>query len=393
MDIELTVERIAVGGDAIAHEPSGRVVFVSGALPGERVRASVVSRGRDFWRARTVEVLEAAPGRVEPSCSEVARGCGGCGWQYVAPEEQRSLKVAIVRDALARQGRLPGAEVRGGASLPPLGYRTTVRAGVTADGRLGLRRAASNEVLPLAACPVAHPALSTLFGAVRAPQADEVVVRVSEATGERTLVVHAASDKRVRLGGVPQGVSVGGQERLTEMVEGQQLQVSAGSFFQSSGHSAVLLVDAVRRAVGDPSGISRWADLYSGIGLFAATLFRDVPVVTVEMSSSSVADARLNLVGREALVIEGDVEAWDAERVDLVVADPSRSGLGRNAVSVIARTGAQVLVLVSCDAASLGRDAALLVAAGYRHAGSEVLDLFPQTPHVEVVTRFERVAG
>lgn len=393
MEIELTVERVAVGGDSIAHEPDGRVVFVSGALPGERVRASVVSRGRDFWRARTVEVLEPVAGRVAPSCPEVERGCGGCGWQYVAPEEQRRLKVAIVSDALARQGRLVNAEVRSGAALEPFGYRTTMRAGVTEDGRLGLRRAASNEVLPLVACPVAHPALSALLGSVRARGAEEVVLRVSEATGELTLTDTASVGGLRRVEGAPTGVSVGSTASLTEVVSGRRLRVSAESFFQSSARSAELLVDAVTRAAGDTTGVERWADLYSGIGLFAATLLRDVPVVTVEMSPSAVADALVNLADREAVVLEGDVCAWDPEPVDLVVADPSRSGLGREGVRVVAGTGAAVLVLVSCDAASLGRDAALLAESGYRHAGSEVLDLFPQTPHVEVVTRFERVSG
>ena len=139
--------------------------------------------------------------------------------------------------------------------------------------------------------------------------------------------------------------------------------------------------------------MTSWADLYSGIGLFAATLFRDVAVVVVELSASSVADARLNLADRQAAIIEGDVETWTPAPVDLVVADPSRSGLGRGGVGAVTGTGAGTVVLVSCDAAALGRDTALLAAAGYRHAGSEVLELFPQTPHVEVVTRFERVGG
>uniref|UniRef100_A0A6J7P3J7 Unannotated protein n=1 Tax=freshwater metagenome TaxID=449393 RepID=A0A6J7P3J7_9ZZZZ len=116
-------------------------------------------------------------------------------------------------------------------------------------------------------------------------------------------------------------------------------------------------------------------------------------MVAVELSASSVADARLNLADRQAAIIEGDVEAWTPEPMDLVVADPSRSGLGRGGVGAVTATGAGTVVLVSCDAAALGRDTALLAAAGYRHAGSEVLELFPQTPHVEVVTRFERVDG
>ena len=392
MDLELAVERLAVGGNGIAREPDGRVVFVEGALPGETVRAEIVSRGKDFWRARTLEVVEAAASRVAPPCPHVRAGCGGCGWQYVATGAQPTLKAAMVRDALARQGRLADAVVTVGSGVDGFGYRTTLRAGVAPDGRLGLRRQASHEIVRLGDCPVAHPALSALLGTVRAPGADEVVMRVSEASAEQTLLV-VPGTATTRLEGVPADVKVGADAFLFEVVDGQRLRVSAGSFFQSSARSASLLVDAVRRAAGDTSGMTSWADLYSGIGLFAATLFRDVAVVAVELSASSVADARLNLADRQAAIIEGDVEAWTPEPMDLVVADPSRSGLGRGGVGAVTATGAGTVVLVSCDAAALGRDTALLAAAGYRHAGSEVLELFPQTPHVEVVTRFERVDG
>ncbi|CAB4692278.1 MAG: TRAM domain-containing protein [Actinobacteria bacterium] len=392
MELELAVERLAVGGNGIAREPDGRVVFVEGALPGETVRAEIVSRGKDFWRARTLEVVEAAATRVAPPCPHVRAGCGGCGWQYVATGAQPTLKAAMVRDALARQGRLADAVVTVGSGVDGFGYRTTLRAGVAPDGRLGLRRQASHEIVRLSDCPVAHPALSALLGTLRAPGADGVVMRVSEASGERTLLVVPGA-ATTRLEGVPADVKVGADAFLFEVVDGQRLRVSAGSFFQSSARSAELLVDAVRRAAGDTSGMASWADLYSGIGLFAATLFGDVAVVAVELSASSVADAQLNLADRQAAMIEGDVETWTPAPVDLVVADPSRSGLGRGGVGAVTGTGAGTVVLVSCDAAALARDTALLAAAGYRHAGSEVLDLFPQTPHVEVVTRFERIGG
>ena len=391
MELELDVERLAVGGNGIARESDGRVVFVEGALPGETVRAEIVSRGKDFWRARTLEVVEAAASRVAPPCPHVRAGCGGCGWQYVSVGAQPTLKAAMVRDALVRQGRLADPVVTVGSGVDGFGYRTTLRAGVAPDGRLGLRRQASHEIVRLGDCPVAHPALSALLGTVRAPGADEVVMRVSEASGERTLLIIPGAG--TRLEGVPADVKVGADAFLYESVDGQRLRVSAASFFQSSARSAALLVDAVRRAARDTSGMTAWADLYSGIGLFAATLFRDVAVVTVERSGSSVADARLNLADRQAVITEGDVDTWTPAAVDLVVADPSRSGLGRAGVGAVAATGAGTAVLVSCDAAALGRDTALLAAAGYRHAGSEVLDLFPQTPHVEVVTRFERVDG
>ena len=194
------------------------------------------------------------------------------------------------------------------------------------------------------------------------------------------------------ISGLPPTFSSGPDAFLEEAVCGKPLRVSAGSFFQSSPHSAEALVRAVVSALGDTTDVSRWADLYCGVGLFAATVLRDREVIAVERSGSSTADARINLADRAGEVVESDVESWAPVNCDAVVADPARSGLGRRGVEVVTATDAPVLVLVSCDAASLGRDTQLLGAAGYRHAGSVVLDLFPQTPHVEVVTRFERDA-
>jgi len=187
-------------------------------------------------------------------------------------------------------------------------------------------------------------------------------------------------------------VGRGAHASLTERVAGVDLRVSAASFFQSSAQSAELLVNAVASALGPVGSVRRWVDLYSGIGLFAASLLPESEVVAVEQSASACHDARHNLAGRRAVVVEGDVEDWSPELADAVVADPARRGLGARGVRVVAGTSAPVVVLVSCDAAALGRDTALLAASGYVHAGSTVLDLFPGTPHVEVVTRFVRGA-
>jgi tRNA/tmRNA/rRNA uracil-C5-methylase (TrmA/RlmC/RlmD family) len=107
--VELIPTAMVAGGDALARDANGRVVFVSGALPGERVRAKVVHEKKDFARAVVVEVLDPSPLRVEPPCAHVARGCGGCQWQHVAPEGQRAFKRDIVRDALQRIAKLPEA--------------------------------------------------------------------------------------------------------------------------------------------------------------------------------------------------------------------------------------------------------------------------------------------
>jgi tRNA/tmRNA/rRNA uracil-C5-methylase (TrmA/RlmC/RlmD family) len=151
-----------------------------------------------------------------------------------------------------------------------------------------------------------------------------------------------------------------------------------------------LLVRAVTDACGDVLGglDGPLLDAYGGVGLFAATLRAEQSII-VESSPSSCADARVNL-GDRATVVAGPFERWAPQPVQLAVVDPARAGLGREAADVLAATGAGRVVLVSCDPVSLARDCTLLAAHGYRHAGSTVLDLFPHTPHVEVVTRFDR---
>ena len=222
---------------------------------------------------------------------------------------------------------------------------------------------------------------------MRVEGADEVSLRVSVATGEATVWSPSPS---VRFEGLPTHVAIGPDATLVERVAGADLQVSAESFFQSGPAAAELLVDAVRRACGDVLDGLRGPllDAYGGIGLFAATLGAADNVV-VESSRSSCADAVVNL-GDRATVHRTMFEQWVPQPVELAVADPARSGLGREATDVLAATGARRLVLVSCDPVSLARDTVLLAARGYHHAGSTVLDLFPHTAHVEVVTRFDR---
>lgn len=165
------------------------------------------------------------------------------------------------------------------------------------------------------------------------------------------------------------------------------------SFFQASRQAAELLVEAVSRgadgALGGADGPV--IDAYGGVGLFAATV---VPVgvhtVVVESSASACEDAQVNLRGQTAKVVNARFEHWTPQQAGLVIADPARSGLGKPGVGVIVETDAPRVVLVSCDAVAAARDARLLVDAGYQAVNIEVLDLFPHTHHVEVVSTFQR---
>lgn len=389
-EVELTVDRIAVGGRGLGLGPDGRVTFVEGAVPTERVRVALTATKARHAEGRVVEVLDASPHRIEPACVYAAGECGGCDWQFIAPVAQRSHRRAIVEDALRRIARIDtnAVAIESGPDLPSSGYRTSVRMLIDSDGRLAYRRRRSHLPFAPDSCLVAHPAIDELIVGSRFPGAREVELRVSDATGERMALL----DRRSRSISAPRDLIVTTRRRtpppfIHERVAGVLLQISAGAFFQSSTAGAEALVEVVGRHLTGRDG--HLVDLYAGGGLFAGTVGAGWSQVTaVESNPVAVADLAVNAPA--ARLVEGRVETWQPEPADAVIADPARSGLGRAGADVAAATGAPLIVLVSCDAGSLGRDAGLLIGHGYRAVSSTVLDLFHQTSHVEAVTLFRR---
>ncbi len=393
--LTLRPERFVAGGEALAKAADGRVVFVRGALPGELVSVEVTEAKRDWSRGHVVDVHEPSADRVIPPCRYRLAGCGGCDWQHVDVSAQLSAKAAILADAMRRTGGLNEALIMEGPSAPPFAYRTSVRVVGAPSGRPGFRRERSHEAIEVDVCMVAHPTLFDVLREITVGPDVELTLRVSEATGQMT----AMWDTRAGdVQGLPASVKTGATAALYEDVAGHRFRVSAGSFFQSGPAAAALLVDAVRRAAPEIDGSDHVVDAYAGVGLFGvAAVPPSSRTTSIETSRSSVEDASVNLAGRAATVVRGEVGAWRAggERVDVVIADPARSGLGKPGSAALSAAGAPVLVLVSCDPVSLARDAALLRGHGYRHERTEVLDLFPMTHHVEAVSRFvaDREAG
>ena len=389
-DHRLRPERFVAGGEVMAHDGAGRVVFVRGAVPGDEVAATTIEQRRSWRRAVVTDVLRPGPSRVEPPCPQRRLGCGGCDWQHVAVTAQLDAKVDIVRDALRRTGRLPDARVVAGTAVPPDAYRTTIRVVGDESGRPAYRVERSHDTIAAAGCLVAHPMLRDLLERITVPAGVDVMLRVSAATGQR------AARWDGRLGdvvGLPSDVAVGPKAAITEEVSGHLLRVSNGSFFQSGPAAAELLVAAVGRAAPELADAHCVVDAYAGVGLFAVAAASPAShVIIVESSRAAVADARINLAERSATIVHSEFGRWrpDTHRVDVVVADPARPGMAKPGTAVAAEIGAPVIVLVSCDPVSAARDAALLVAHGYDHAATEVLDLFPHTHHVECVTRFVR---
>lgn len=395
MALDLT--GVAAGGEAVGRDAAGRVVFVGGALPGERVAVEITEEKARFARGRVVEVLAPAAQRRPEPCPHVARGCGGCDWQHAPEDVQRDLRAQIVSDALVRLGGLSDPRIEAGPPLPATAARTTVRAAVE-GGSAGFHRRHSDEIVTVDSCLVTHPLVEDLLAEGDFGEASEVTVRAGARTGERLILVRPTAIGVC----VPDDVVLVGADELVggrrawfhEEAAGRRWRISAGSFFQASPEGAEALVATVRDAIAvGPDGGGPLVDLCAGVGLFAATVGDDRPVVAVERSASAVADARVNLAGTSARVVRVALERWRPRPAEIVVADPARAGLGRTGVGRAVATRADTIVLVSCDPAALGRDARLLGEQGYGHERSVMVDLFPQTSHVEVVSTFRRAGS
>lgn len=381
--VDLTPTAMVAGGDAIARDNDGRVTFVDGGIPGEHVTAVVLSEHRSHAKARVIEVIEPSPDRISAPCPEVERGCGACGWQHIAIDAQHRFKADIVRDGLRRLGGLDAPDLEPMVPLEPWAFRTTVRTAVV-QGRAGFRRSHSHDAVTVDGCLVAHPLVAELIVDGRFPGAREVVLRCGARTGERL----AAVTPRRAGAKVPADVR---SDHLHELAAGRRWRISAASFFQTRADGVDALADLVTTAADALGPPTSAIDLYSGVGVFAGVLgARGWSVTAVESAAVALEDARHNLRDLDVDLVLGDVAQWKPQPTDLVVADPSRAGLGRPGVAVITATGARRVILVSCDAASLGRDAGLLREAGYHLTSVTPVDLFPHTPHVEVVTIYDR---
>jgi 23S rRNA (uracil1939-C5)-methyltransferase len=384
--VELQPHAMAAGGDALAKQESGRVVFVRGAMPGETVQVQLTEEKKDFARGDVVEVVTPSVHRIAVGCPHARAGCGGCGWLHIDVAGQQEFKMGVVLDALRRTARITDVTPTWGAALSPTGYRTSARAVAGPDGRLGFRAARSHDVVEIDHCFVAHPKLDGLLQLVKAPPGREVSLRIAVYGGERTALLEGRERGALE---APEHVGIGADATVREEIHGFVFRVSADSFFQTRPDGASALVDEVGRLLGPVKGLTL-IDAYCGVGLFGATVGREASkLIAIESNPSSVLDAKVNLRNRE--VVKSQMEQWKPRPADLVIADPARTGLGKEGAARLAATGAGRMVLVSCDPVAFARDAALLVGHGYRLVESTLLDLFPHTPHVEVVSLFVRV--
>lgn len=411
----VTAERIAHGGDAVAHLQDGRVVFVDGALPGERVKVRLTESRERYARAVLDELPpEPSTDRVDPPCDHFGRWpergrapevhCGGCSWQHASYSMQVATKRAVLVEALERIGKFDAPPVAPVVPCdPPWAYRNRLRVRLS-GGRPALVAVDGKSLVPIDACPIAHPYVQSLVSVFESdlPDGTEVVFRAGATTGERLVLV---DDREGRIDSADVELSASlvfqrswglevavGDENIHERIGDRLLRIPADAFFQVNTAMITPLVAAVRAAL--PPTVDRLVDLHSGVGLFAISLSdRANEVVAIEKHPGAVAAAVENAAGLDNLtLIEADATeglAHVGSGIGALITDPPRGGLNAGVRRLLVDLRPDRIVYVSCDPAALARDGCVLCEAGYHLVACQPLDMFPQTPHVEAVATFQ----
>jgi 23S rRNA (uracil1939-C5)-methyltransferase len=391
-DFEITVEKLVYGGEGLGRL-EGRAVLLPFVLPGERARVRSLAQKPGLVRAQLLEVLSAAPERVPPPCPYFMR-CGGCHYQHAPYEMQLQLKRAILEDQLQRIGKItPPSEIRVVAG-ESWGYRNRVQLHI-ANGALGYREAQSHKLCPIAECPIASPAINAAIAVLRDmlgdPRWPRFLRTIELFTNETEMQLNVLeTDHPVarrffdwcaeRIPGLVSGV-------LEYPAAGDIWRVSHGSFFQVNRFLIEKLVDTALDGAEGQTAL----DLYAGVGLFSLPLARRFASVTAVESGARAADdlrANAERAGIALRIEQTDAEFWMEQSQaapDFVLLDPPRAGIGKRLVQRLAQLRPPRLALVSCDPATLARDLAGLIDAGYRIDRLTLVDLFPQTYHLETV--------
>jgi tRNA/tmRNA/rRNA uracil-C5-methylase (TrmA/RlmC/RlmD family) len=391
--LEVVIGPIAHGGHCVArHE--GQVIFVRHAIPGERVIVEVTSLAKNFARADAITILEPSPDRVSAPC-RYAGECGGCDFQHVALPAQRKLKADVIVEQFKRLAKteiqVEVEEVPNAFDLEHSGLNWRTRVAFVADdqGRLGLRRNHSHDLVLVDRCRIAIPSIQERDVLARNWPPHSTVQVVAGNGGDQTIVVKEES-------GLTQII---GRTKVRQRVLGRTFDVAADGFWQVHPGGPEILSGAVLAAL-EPGSGEIALDLYAGAGLFTSALLSRVgaggSVHLVESSASGIADAKATF-GRSANVTlrQGDVlrvlRAMSQDgTIDVAVLDPPRAGAGLKVLTALAALEPRRIAYVACDPAALARDTAYFADLGYFLESLRAFDLFPMTHHVECVAAFAR---
>jgi len=436
--IPLHVEKPVYGGDCLARLSDevpgaagrvGKAIFVPLTLPGETITARITEDKRSFAKAELDEVLTRLANRVSPACPHFGV-CGGCHYQHAAYSSQLTMKQEILRETLTRAGVTVPREMAVLAA-EPWAYRNRIRLAVAPDGKVGYRGRRSHEVVSISECPIAAPILfqtaecvgiflrENLPAASLAASITEFELFINHDQSQLLLTLFCetappgepaewlptlraalrlqATGIRIQLadGSVqPQILAAEGLPSLSYAAAGFAYQVDHGAFFQIN---RLLMDDFVALITAGHSGKIAW-DLYSGVGLFARRLASHfAEVLAVESAPASFPALQRNLMHTAGRAINSttlDFLRHNREqrqpRPDFIVLDPPRGGLGAEVTTLLNAIHAPEMVYVSCDPATLARDLRALTLERYQIESLTLVDMFPQTFHIETVVRLRR---
>lgn len=407
----ITIQRIAQGGDGIGHLEDGRVCFVPGGLPGDVVEILIEKEKKSWARARIERVIEGGPGRIEPDCQHFLI-CGGCAFRHATYETEFAAKVGAARDTLERIGKLDLPEGEEIPSDPVDGYR--IRARLHAEhGKLGYYAAGTHDVFDLRECPVLHPTLANALPYIKR--------ELGRQSGE--LEIEAADDEHVLVSFKTRDDAPDLAQRLAELerVRGARVTirgnmeewgdfrvpaehaldldidetVPGGRFRQSNGPMTSTLRDLVDRRLPDGPAL---VELFCGTGNFTFHVADAyASVIAYEFDPEAVITANelaaaLDKPSVRFSTMDLDEEVPGFPEDCVVLLDPPRTGAKRVAEE-LTNGRAAAIVYVSCDGATLARDARILSEGGYELTSLDFVDMFPRTVHLEAVARFDRTSA
>ncbi len=427
--LELSMEKPLYGGDCLSHH-QGKAVFIPFALPGETVRARIAHQKRRFNHAEIDSLIQISSARCEPKCIHFSH-CGGCQYQHADYPGQLAMKQLILREIMLRE-RVPIPATIGLLSGNPWEYRNRIRLALgTNNGsssiQFGYRSRASHDIVPITECPIAAPMLVRVASRVEQclsqsppPVAVNELEVFTNATEDQVLVtLHSASASSretqawvesmfCELGPPVTGLRIvsktesgqrerldqSGEESLFYSVANTRYAVQHNAFFQVNRW---ILEDFVSLVTANRRGRQAW-DLFAGVGLFARRLEQTFECVTaVESSPASFVSLEKSLTNASSrAVCSTTLQFLQQNRdrrepgPDCIVLDPPRAGLGQQTCTLLAAIHAPQMVYVSCDPATLARDLKMLTAERYTIANITLVDMFPQTYHLETVVSLVR---
>ena len=407
-EYEVTSTIFVYGGETLARLPDGRAVFIPYSIPEESVLIQLIEDKESYARADLLKILSPSPHRIEPRCLHYSK-CGGCHYQHLPYAEQLKIKQAILEDQFKRVGKINDPPVKQIIPSPLIwNYRNQVQFQVNQKGEIGFMKHRSNLIVPIQECHLPEDNLNLVWPVLEVdfiPGLDRVSIRSGE-NGEDALITFESSDPQpfeftvdLPLSAVHQGpggeIILAGDDFTVVEVKEFPFVVSAGSFFQVNTQVAELIIDYLLEVLSLDED-SLVLDVYCGVGLFSVFIAPLVKkVIGIESSPSAGEDFLYNLAGYD------NVELFDipAEDVlphlkltpDVILLDPPRTGISKKVLDSVVSLAPDTIAYVSCDPATLARDANRFEKQGYTLQESTPFDMFPQTYHIESVNILQRM--